>query len=83
MYKWTYCESKLKKLIDEGVPPLEEQLKIKISYIVTNRRLLRSEKLLANLINGRFNLCTVNEWKFLTSAKDCNIDDIHDTLQQW
>jgi hypothetical protein len=73
----------LKKLIDEGVPPLEEQLKIKISYVVTNRRLLGGEKLLVNLINGRFNLCSVNEWKFLTNGKDSNIDDIHDTLQQW
>lgn len=58
-------------------PPLEEQLRFKVSYVVTNRRMLSGEKLLVNLVNGKYNLCTINEWRFMTGSKDCSMDEIH------
>jgi tubulin monoglycylase TTLL3/8 len=84
VYKWVFCESKLKKMVeDPQVPSLEEQLRFKVAFVVTSRRLLSGEKLLVNLVNGKFNLCAINEWRFMTGSKECSMDEIHETLQQW
>lgn len=42
---------------------------MKVAYVVTSRRLLDGDKLLANLAGGRFNVSSVAEWKFMATKE--------------
>jgi tubulin monoglycylase TTLL3/8 len=84
VYKWTYCESIIKKaLLVDAEPSPEELMRLKIACLVTSRRLLRGDKLLVNITNSRYNLCTFNEWRFLTAPKECNMDEIIEDFKLW
>lgn len=84
MYKWTYCESIIKKaLLADADPSQEELMRLKVACLVTSRRLLRGDKLLVNITNSRYNLCTFNEWRFLTAPKECNMDEILEDFKLW
>lgn len=71
VYKWTYCESKLKKAReDPQIPPLEEQLRVKVAFVVTSRRLMAAEKTMVSLVNGKLNICSMGEWRFVSGGKE-------------
>ena len=58
-------------------------MKSKLAFVVTSRRLLRADKLLANLLAGRYHLCTPEEWRYLLSGKQSLLEDILPVLTQW
>jgi hypothetical protein len=47
---------------------------VKVAFVVAGRRLMGAEKIIVSLVNGRYNLCSMGEWRFLTGGKDFNKD---------
>jgi hypothetical protein len=73
VFKWVYCESVVKRA--EGVlDRLDETqlMKVKLSMVVTERRMCELDTVLKAGLNSQYQFCTVNEWNFLND-RPCSI----------
>jgi hypothetical protein len=46
-------------------------LRAKVAFAVISRRLLGGEKTVVSLVNGKFNVCSVAEWRLVSGGKEC------------